>query len=290
LKASQKKYNYKLIFKSLFVILILAVLNKGINSEFNFFKWENRPYRPMYADTLEIKFDYMILNEDRMNTTMGGYYPIFSWKEGSSEKYKFKHNLQIGGDCIVFNRLFYKGDLGWDLNSLDPIFGPYADYRLDEFSFTYRFHHISTHLSEGIFENKREKISTLRYSREHSQFLASHDFYFIRYYGGFTHVVHNSTPIELRGDFLFGLQFGLEIYLPRIYFIEPYFAFDFNGKSEIDFHLGKSLVFGLKFSEFQSYNDSSFHILFQYYEGIDPRGNFYNKKTKFYGFGGAFFL
>ncbi len=264
-------------------IVLLLLLNSPLLASSQWLKFDSRPFRPLGADVNEIKFDYIVLNNNRVNATMGAHYPVYQY-------HKDDQKFQMGIFGLGFNRLNYDG-FNFDLNSYDAIFGVYADYRKGATSFSLRYTHISTHLSEGVLVNGNEDHAVFRYSREHLRFLIDHRFtlgpFILRPYTGFTWVVAAVSPDELKNRLLIQGQLGAEVYLSSFGFVQPFVAFDLSAATEHNYFVNKSLVAGLRF---MGDSEASFRLQFQYYKGKDPRGNFYSKDDEFYGAGIAYYF
>lgn len=268
------------------VILSACLLSAGgIHAKIQWLKFDHRPFRPIVSDLKEIKFDYVVLNEKRVNATIGGHYPILDLRAENDQ------HAQVGLFGLGFNRLQIKDGFAFDLNSYDAVFGAYADYRVGQLGFTFRYAHTSTHLSEGYYKSNNEEISAFRYSREHLQLISDYHFKLpfidLRLLAGFTWVNASVSPVDIRDAFLIGMQAGLEFELPAIGVFQPFFSALFYAQTENNYRVNKSLAFGVKIN-----GDSagSFRIIAHYFEGIDPRGNFYQKNTEFWGMGIAYFF
>ncbi|MFO1471642.1 MAG: DUF1207 domain-containing protein [Turneriella sp.] len=265
--------------------LLAALAATPLAAKATWLTFDTRPFRPIAADLKEIKFDYILLNEKRVNATIGAHYPILDLQlEGD-------HRIQTGIFGLGFNRLQIKDGFAFDLNSYDAVFGAYTDYRTGPFALSFRYTHTSTHLSEGYYVSNNESSSAFRYSREHLQLMGDYTFHFaatdFRLIGGFTWVNASVSPVDIRDAFLIGMQAGFEVDFPRIGPVQPFASFLAYAQTENNYRVNKSLAFGLKL---RGESASSFRIMAQYFEGIDPRGNFYLKNTEFWGLGIAYFL
>jgi len=271
--------------KIYFAAILFVLFSQTLNAKATWLKFDNRPFRPIVSDLKEIKFDYIVLNEKRVNATMGSHYPIFDLETDGQQQ------LQVGIFGLGFNRLQIKDGFAFDLNSYDAVFGAYADYKIGAMAFTFRYAHTSTHLSEGYYKSNNEEISVFRYSREHLQWMADYTLKFsdasIRFLGGFTWVNASVSPVDIRDEFLIGMQTGLEIELPTILVFQPFASFLLYAQTENNYRVNKSLAFGVKI---KGDGLNSFRMMIHYFEGIDPRGNFYTKSTEFWGIGGAYYF
>ena len=267
------------------MLLLWLVSLQVLHAKATWLKFENRPFRPIVSDLKEIKFDYIVLNERRVNATIGSHYPIFDLINDGQQ------HFQVGIFGLGLNRLQIKDSFAFDLNSYDAVFGAYADYQTGPVGFSFRYAHTSTHLSEGYYRSNNEEISVFRYSREHLQLMSDYTLKFseasIRFLGGFTWVNASVSPVDIRDAFLIGMQTGLEIELPSFSVFQPFVSLLFYAQTENNYRVNKSVAFGLKMN---GEGLNSFRIMIHYFDGIDPRGNFYTKSTEFWGIGGAYYF
>ena len=56
--------------------LLAALAATPLAAKATWLTFDTRPFRPIAADLKEIKFDYIVLNEKRVNATIGAHYPI----------------------------------------------------------------------------------------------------------------------------------------------------------------------------------------------------------------------
>ena len=268
------------------IMLLSALLCTGIaEAKASWLTFVTRPYRPIVSDPKEIKFDYIVLNERRVNATIGGHYPILQIDADEDR------HFQTGIFGLGFNRLQIKDGFAFDLNSYDAYFGAYADYKMGAVAFSFRYAHTSTHLSEGYYKSNNEEISAFRYSREHLQLLTDYRFRFAlidwRVLGGFTWVNASVSPVDIRDAFLIGVLAGAEAELPAFWSMQPFVSFMLTAQTENNYTVSKSLAFGIKL---RGDSESSFRIMAHYFSGIDPRGNFYTKSTEYWGMGIAYYF
>lgn len=272
-------------FKKIICGCALLIAAESIHAKLQWLKFDTRPFRPISSDLKEVKFDYIVLNEKRVNATIGGHYPIFDWDIDA------KGRVQVGIFGLGFNRLQIKDGFAFDLNSYDAVFGAYADYKTGPVSFSFRYAHTSTHLSEGYYVSKNEEISVYRYSREHLQLMADYNFKLgfldMRLIGGLVWVNASVSPVEIRDANLFGMQAGAEVELPAFSVFQPFASFLASTQTETNYFVSKSVAFGVKIN---GSGVGSFRLMGHYFSGIDPRGNFYTKQTEFWGFGVAYFF
>lgn len=271
--------------KKILTTLACLICLEAAEAKARWLTFEHRPYRPIASDLKEVKFDYIVLNEKRVNATIGGHYPIFDM---TMEE---QRHFQTGIFGLGFNRLQIKDGFAFDLNSYDAVFGAYADYKTGPVGFSFRYTHTSTHLSEGHYTSNNEPISVFRYSREHLQLMSDYNFQLIgldmRLLGGFTWVNASVSPVDIRDAFLIGMQAGFEVDFPQFWCFQPFASFLAYAQTENNYRVNKSVAFGLKI---KGDGLSSFRIMAHYFEGIDPRGNFYTKESEFWGLGVAYFF
>jgi len=270
---------------NLLVGLLFVLSGSIINAKASWLTFEPRPFRPIVSDVKEVKFDYIVLNEKRVNATIGSHYPIVHVASDANQLF------QLGCFALTLNRLQIKEGFAFDLNSYDAVFGAYTDYRRGAWSASFRYTHTSTHLSEGYYRSANEDITSFRYSREHLQFLNDYTWRLLatdlRALVGLTWVNASVSPDDIRGKNLYGLMAGAEIEFSTLWFLQPFISVTVSAQTETNYFVSKSLAFGIKF---KGSGEGNFRLVAHYFDGIDPRGNFYLKKTEFFGMGLAYFF
>ena len=269
------------------LILYLILCFSQLFAANRWLSYAPRPFRPIQANFLEPRFEYSVLTNNRFNIVFGSHYPIFETKKEKNDTIPV---IQIGMAGAVFNRMQITNGLNFQSNSYDPIFGIYLDFVKENYSFSTQIAHISTHLSEGVFNAQLEKETNFRFSREQVKFLGGYTFnvfhFSHRIHSGTTIVFSSVSPSDLRDKLLFAFQAGFDSSIKLWANMRAFITVDVNARTEQNFSVNKHIVFGLRFyGETGSY----FSLQATYYEGHDPRGNFYINKDEFWGLGISYY-
>lgn len=206
-----------------------------------------------------------------------------------SIKKDFSKKLQLYADLLTFNSMRYRIEDGggFDLDTSDTKFGLQLEYKHKKFMGRLGFEHISAHLADGLLWPKVKKTKQ-HYSREFIQLNISYEFLYFIPYAGIHFVASQRHPKEYEGKSFFIFQWGGEAFYPlfkKTYFlksIDLFLAADWQSKQEYGFFTNQSYIAGLRF---QGNNEEPFRIGLHLYTGYDPRGEFYNSKTTYWGFG-----
>ena len=227
-----------------------------------------------------------------------------------------KTSANIGSIGVGENFGFYtrrQGCNGWQVSLLTGIF---AQFNLDEknaelinsdfnvgvpltwrsgnWSARLRFYHQSSHLGDE-FLLSRPGFNRVNLTYEEVDAIISYDYKWLRLYGG-GGVLVNRDPstidrnhvhwgFEARGPFVPMHVFGL---LTQPLALTPLLTADFKAVEEVGWLINTNLLAGFDMSKVGSFR--RFRILFNFYHGYFPYGQFFNQQKVQWAGVGAYFM
>jgi hypothetical protein len=169
-----------------------------------------------------------------------------------------------------------------DLVNTDYIIGIPVSYRVGNLSAIARVFHQSSHLGdEFLLGNRIERINLsyeavdLRLSYELAEWL--------RIYGGGGYIFRHE-PRDLAP---WSTQVGVEVRSPWTFFggtLRPVAALDVQHREQNDWNTDLSLRAGIQFENLPFFN-RKLQVLFEYFNGHSPNGQFYREKIEYFGVG-----
>ncbi len=191
---------------------------------------------------------------------------------------------EVGMQAGVF-AIFDLDAESWDLVNADYFVAALAAYRRGGFSALGRLFHQSSHLGDEFLLRNRANRVNLRY--ESVDLKLSYDFpYGFRVYGG-GGVLFNQEPSDLeRWSTQVGVEFRSPwtLWNPQTRLIG---AVDVKNDQENDWRANVSLRAGIQFESIQVLG-RSLQLLFHYFNGYSPNGQFYNRQIQYIGIGAHF--
>lgn len=255
-------------------------------------------FRPLLADPKQPQLFAMWQSTqsrlERTNTNIGAI--------GIGENFGFytRRDGCNGWQISLLTGIFAQFDLGTpnaELINVDFNVGIPITWRQGNWSTRLRFYHQSSHLGDE-FLGAHPGFQSMGLQFEEVDMIVSYDVQkWIRLYGGGAMMVNRQpstinrftgqwgfesrTPIPLGETYAFGL-------LSSPIRFTPLLTADFKSVEQQDWHINSNLLMGFDLSRPGSYK--RFRILFNYYHGYNPYGQFfYSQKTESYGIG-AYFL
>lgn len=203
----------------------------------------------------------------------------------------YASNLRIeGGIQAGVFAIFDLNSDSSDLINADYFVGPYTAFRYGDFSTIFRLYHQSSHLGdeyilrEDIGNNQRVNLSY-----EAFDLLLSYELpYGFRVYGGSSYFF-DQEPADFKE---WAVQYGVEFRSPQTFFsgaVRPVFAGDFQHREENDWDLDMSLRAGVQFEDPGRFSQRLL-LMFEYYDGRSPNGQFYTDRIRYYGLGLHFYF
>jgi hypothetical protein len=168
----------------------------------------------------------------------------------------------------------------YDLVNADYWVGPTLSTRFEEFSAQLRLYHQSSHLGdEFVLRNRAERVNL---SYEGVDLLLSGDPWpWLRLYAGGGVILHDEPDLHP-----LSAQAGIELESPWALFhaLRPIAAFDFASREENDWHEELAAAGGFQL-ENPSFSKLRVQILFNYFRGNSPNGQFFERRIESMGVG-----
>jgi len=229
--------------------------------------------QPFTANFLEPKagFSYM-LDRSEIRLDIGTSSDIFLYQSGN-------RSVSFGADLFTYTRLRGQSSFHFPVETVDYLFGINTGYKVtdgnEEYGLRFRFSHISAHLVDGAYDHRlgmwNNGQNPRTYSREFIELFPYYRFNGLRFYLGFTYLVHVNP--EFLGKEIY--QAGFDYYADRLIagLATPFIAYDFK-LSRIDKFSGNNIIAaGIKFG---SYRAKGISIIVTYFSGKSIHGEYYN--------------
>jgi hypothetical protein len=168
-----------------------------------------------------------------------------------------------------------------DLINADYTIGLPLTYRYDDNSLRLRIYHQSSHLGDEFLQsvNPPERVNL---SFEAVELLYSRDWRNWRGYGGGEYLIHKE-PADLKpASIHWGIEYrGNE---PLLWNGRPIGGVDVKSLEEHNWAKDTSVKVGLEFGH-PNPGQRRLRLMAEWYEGFDPRGQFYHNKVHYFGLG-----
>jgi hypothetical protein len=253
----------------------------GITGEGETFPTGNL-FRPLLADPKQAQFFASI---DRFKSsgkryTMAsvgfgetfGLYRFFGSREGDG--------LQLSVEGALFAQ-FNLNTPSYDLINADYIIGIPVTYRYGDNSLRFRIYHQSSHLGDEFLQslNPPERVNL---SYEAIDLIYSREWRGWRVYGGGEYLVHKE-PADLKP---MSAHWGIEYRgsKPLVWNGRPIAGVDMKSFEEHNWAINTGIKAGIEFGH-PNPGQRRLRLMAEWYNGFDPRGQFYNNKVEYYGMG-----
>lgn len=197
----------------------------------------------------------------------------------------FGGEWELGVQAGVFSLLDF-GQQSIDLVNADYRVGVVSSYRANAWSGFVRLLHQSSHLGDEFILNNPQ-VTRINLSFEELDMKIAYDAAsWLRVYGG-GGVVLRRDPTIGRGT----TQWGVELTSPFTLLegrVRPVAYGDFQANERANWSVSRSLMAGLQL-ENARIGDRRLQLLFEYYFGPSPDGQFYTRMVEWYGVGLHFF-
>ncbi|MDD5759542.1 MAG: DUF1207 domain-containing protein [Desulfobulbaceae bacterium] len=201
-----------------------------------------------------------------------GLYRFFGTHEGDGLQFSL-----VGALFAQFNMNTSSSDL---LNA-DYTIGLPVTYRYGDNSLRFRIYHQSSHLGDELLQsfNPPERVNL---SYEAIELIYSREWRGFRVYGGGEYLVHKE-PLDLKPAIAhWGIEYrGSE---PMIWNGRPIGGVDVKSLEEHEWRNDTSVKAGFEFGH-PNPGHRRLRLLAEWYQGFDPRGQFYVNKVEYYGLG-----
>lgn len=223
------------------------------------------------------------INDDELKnvgaTSFGETFPLYS---GNA----FGGRWITGIQAAVFAFFNLDAD-SMDLINADYRVGIPVAYRKDNLSGLFRIFHQSSHLGdEYLLYNKIDRVNL---SYESIDLKLSYDIdKAFRVYAGTGYIFHK----EPSGIDPLSAQFGMEYRSPQTFLsnrIRPIVAVDLKTWEENDWDADTSARLGFQLENIESKN-RKVQLMFEYFSGHSPHGQFYNRTIEYAGLGIHFYF
>jgi len=179
-----------------------------------------------------------------------------------------------------------------ELINTDFNVGVPVTWRLENWSARVRYYHQSSHVGDEFLLN-HPGFNVVTYTYEEVEAILSYDYKWARMYAGGGVLVHREPAWIDRNR----VQWGFDVRLPSIASklgpvfermrVIPVLAADFKALEELDWIINTNLLAGIELSRPDSFR--RFRVMFNYYHGFNPYGQFISQKIESFGIG-AYFL
>ena len=197
----------------------------------------------------------------------------------------FGGEWELGVQAGVFSLLDF-GQQSIDLVNADYRVGVVSSYRANAWSGFVRLLHQSSHLGDEFILNNPQ-VTRINLSFEELDMKIAYDAAsWLRVYGGGGVVLRREPKIG-RGT----TQWGIEVTSPFTLLegrVRPVAYGDFQANERANWSVSRSLMAGLQL-ENARIGDRRLQLLFEYYFGPSPDGQFYTRMVEWYGVGLHFF-
>ena len=194
--------------------------------------------------------------------------------------------IQIGIQAGVFS-IFDLDSQSFDLINADYMVGIPLTLKKGNFSNMTRIFHQSSHLGdEYLLRGQTDERINLSYESVNSLF-SYHLPAEFRIYAGGGYIFHKD-PSDLDP---WSVQTGLEFRSPIVWLkgaLRPVFGVDVQNRQESNWDADVSARAGIQF-ENPDFLSRKLQLLFEYYNGKSPNGQFYERNIEFFGIGLHFF-
>jgi hypothetical protein len=202
----------------------------------------------------------------------------------------FNGQWEFGLQAGVFSLFDYGATSGsQDLINTDYFVALMASYRTGPLSGFLRLLHQSSHLGDEYILNSNGAANRLALSYEGFDVKVSYDALdWLRLYGG-GGMIWNTSPSHLNPG---TSEWGIELTCPQTFLrntVRPVAYADFQANARTNWSVGSSIMAGIQFESLQIL-DRQVQVLFEYYGGPSPNGDFYVRHTEWFGIGLHFFL
>lgn len=241
----------------------------------------------LVADPWETQASIFSINKYRFLGKIGNAIPLYraTWTPPLAQEMEI---VQLDLDLLSYNLMRFRKEEGggFDLDTSDTKFGLALNHKGKSWDHRLSLEHMSAHLADGQLW-PTVKRSKQGYSREFLQFNISKNFTYGKPHLGIHYIFSNRHPEKYENKQFFNLQWGGEIFYPLSKIFSLMTAADWQAKQEYHFFISQSYFAGVRIHG--SY-EAPVKAAFQYYTGYDPRGEFYNVKTHYWGFGLQYFI
>lgn len=248
-------------------------------------------FRPLLADPKQPQFfaTYQAARNREANTSANIGSVGFGENFGLYSRRRGCNGWQIGILGGVFSQ-FNLDAPSSDLLNADYVIGIPVSWRSGLLSLRARLYHQSSHLGDELILGN-PGLNRVNLSFEEAEALLSLDAPggWGRVYAGGGYLLHRTPDLErgkaqwgfeLRGPTMRSLLFGETVGALQV---RPVLGADFKAFEELAWNVNTNAVAGIEWS--RATGTRRFRLLFNYYRGFNPYGQFFNQKVETFGVG-----
>ncbi len=267
----------------IFLIVIIPFVNQAQNlpeTELEFFPGDLTVH-PFTANQLEPKLGFVFkMDSNQLFLNIGNSIDII----------RIKHNSEIfsiGADLFTWTLLKKEDNFHFPVDAIDYMFGLNFGFKTAVHNYAFgariRLSHISAHFVDGhfdkILQQWKDGMDPRIFSREFVEVLGFYSFYNLRIYVGGTYLYH----VDPAGVGKASLQTGLEYFAKDAlsYDISPYISADGIMRTN-DNRRNFTLNTGVKFGKIEG---RGLRIFYQYYNGYDINGEYFDVRREYSALG-----
>ncbi len=249
---------------------------------------QSQLFKPLLADPrwphFSASFQRYIIDNDQLrnvvSTNFGESIGLYRLRG------PLQSTVQLGIQAGVFS-IFDFDSQSFDLINADYMVGITLGFKKGNFSNMTRVFHQSSHLGdEYLLRGQTDERINLSYESVNTLF-SYHLPAGFRIYAGGGYFFHKE-PSDLAP---WSVQTGLEFRSPKRWFkgaLRPVFGVDIQNRQESNWDADVSARAGIQF-ENPEFLSRKLQLLFEYYNGKSPNGQFYERNIDFFGLGLHFF-
>lgn len=266
-----------------FLIVVIPFVTQAQNlpeTEIEFFPYDLTVH-PFTANQLEPKLGFVFkTNSNQLFLNIGN----------SMDLIRIKHNSEIfsvGADLFTWTLLKKEDNFHFPVDAIDYMFGLNFGFKTAVHNYAFgariRLSHISAHFVDGhfdkILQQWKDGMDPRVFSREFVEVLGFYSFYNLRIYVGGTYLYH----VDPAGVGKASLQTGLEYFAKDAlsYGISPYISADGIMRTN-DNRRNFTLNTGVKFGKIEG---RGLRIFYQYYNGYDINGEYFDVRREYSALG-----
>ncbi len=267
----------------IFVLLMVPVVNQAqtvTETEYEFFP-NDLTIHPFTANQLEPRLGFIFkMNSNQLWMNIGN----------SMDLIRIKHDgkiFSIGADLFTWTLLKKEDNFHFPVDAVDYMFGINLGFKTSVHNYSFggrvRLSHISAHFVDGHFDGVldqwKDGMNPQVYSREFVELIGFYKFYNLRVYVGGTYLFH----VDPAGIGRANLQTGVEYFMKDLisYRLSPYIAADGKMRTR-DNKRNFALNIGFKFGKIEG---KGLRLYYQYYNGFDINGEYYNLRREYSALG-----
>jgi hypothetical protein len=248
-------------------------------------------FRPLFADPKQPQFfaAYQAVHVRQANTSANIGSVGFGENFGLYSRRRGCNGWQVGILAGVFSQ-FNLDAPSSDLLNTDYVVGIPVSWRSGLLSLRARLYHQSSHLGDEFLLGN-PGLNRVNLSFEEVEALLSLDAPggWGRVYAGGGYLLHRTPDLErskvqwgfeLRGSTMRSLLFGETV---GALLVTPVLGADFKAFEELAWNVNTNAVAGIEWS--RATGTRRFRLLFNYYRGFNPYGQFFNQKVETFGVG-----